>query len=71
MADLVFEIGYRKISLSCFAHNNAIKGLLRKLGAVREGVLKDQTTQNGEPVSVELYAIYAQAWQPQQLKNVA
>ncbi len=51
--------GVEKISASYFADNLRVARFLAKLGAVREGLLRAQTRRNGEPVDMELVALFA------------
>lgn len=46
----VFDRGVIKISSAVFNDNHAIKGLAKKIGAKREGILKNQTLRGGKPV---------------------
>lgn len=62
VADYLFAQGVKKIQMNCFDHNAAIKSLLRKLGTVKEGILRQQTTQNGKPIDILLLALYADTW---------
>lgn len=58
VADQIFEAGYSKIAMTPFADNFAIGAVLKKLGAVREGVLKRHTMRNGELVDMALWALF-------------
>lgn len=46
----VFERGITKISSAVFHDNDTIKSLAYKIGAKREGMLRNQTLRGGKPV---------------------
>jgi RimJ/RimL family protein N-acetyltransferase len=50
-----------KLSLPVLAGNLAIISLLKKLGAVKEGVLRAQTRRDGKPVDMVMMAMFKRA----------
>jgi RimJ/RimL family protein N-acetyltransferase len=55
----VWATGTQKVSAYFFAHNRRVLRFLLRLGAVREGVLKDHTLQDGKPIDVLAVAFFA------------
>jgi RimJ/RimL family protein N-acetyltransferase len=47
-----------KLSLPVMADNLAIISLLKKLGAVKEGILRAQTRRDGKPVDMTMMALF-------------
>lgn len=54
----VFHAGFRKIIWVFFADNRAFRVFLKRLGAEREGVLKQHLNRNGQWVDAELMASF-------------
>lgn len=57
--DHLFGLGIRKICAAYYEHNVRVSALLRSLGAVPEGRLAAQVTQDGQPVAMMLTALFA------------
>ena len=53
-----FRTGIEKVSALYFADNKRIDGLLIKLGAIDEGLLRKHTRRNGQPVDVRVGAFF-------------
>ena len=56
--ELLFNEGVEKIQMQVFAHNNAVRSLIRKLGGVEEGRLRAHTRQQGSPIDVIVYGLF-------------
>jgi RimJ/RimL family protein N-acetyltransferase len=61
-ASQIFSFGFEIILAPVFEHNNAIRALLRVLGAKEAGPLLQPITQGGEPVQVILYTLLRSDW---------
>lgn len=55
----VWASGFRKVQAVYFVNNIRVAAFLRGLGAVEEGVLRDQAMQHGRLISAKLVAIFA------------
>lgn len=66
VARQLFENGIERITMPIFAHNSAIKGLIKKLGAVEEGRLRECTRQNGRPVDLIVFGLLKREWEAKQ-----
>lgn len=53
----IFGAGYRKIVSFVFADNDAIRSLAKAAGLKVEGVLRNQTLRNGEPVDMVAFGL--------------
>lgn len=53
----LFDSGIRRVVFQCFADNASTVGLARKVGAVKEGVLRQDTMRGGKPVDVVVLGI--------------
>jgi RimJ/RimL family protein N-acetyltransferase len=54
---LIFETGLRKLLAFVFDDNWQIKAIARKLGARREGFLRQQTMRGGKPVDMVILGL--------------
>ena len=70
VARQLFEAGIERITLSTLAQNAAIRALLRKLGAVEEGRLREATRQNSLPVDVVVFGLLKHEWEARQNAEV-
>lgn len=57
VANKIFELGFKKISMLVFKSNSSVISLIKDLGAKREGLLKSHTLQNGELVDCLLFRL--------------
>lgn len=57
--ELAWKTGFRKISARYLASNRRGRAFFKKLGAVDEGYLKDDTEQKGRPIDVRVIAFFA------------
>lgn len=58
----VFQRGIRKVTSLAFRDNHALIGLACKLGAVKEGVLREQTMRGGKPVDMVIVGLTAEGF---------
>jgi RimJ/RimL family protein N-acetyltransferase len=64
MLDRAFACGFRRIEFRVDARNGRSQAALGKIGAVREGVLReDRVTWNGHVRDTVLFSILASEWQ--------
>jgi RimJ/RimL family protein N-acetyltransferase len=70
MAD-VFASGAIKVMGVAFAENKQVRGMLRRLGFSREGVLRKHTLHRGRPVDVTLYGLTKQEFDTKWLSSLA
>lgn len=66
VARQLFEAGIERLTLPVFAHNTAIRSLLKRGGAVEEGCLRAYTRQNGQPVDVIIFGLLRSDWETKQ-----
>jgi len=59
----IFSGGVKKISMTIFSDNKAIKALLLKLGARQEGLLRQQTVRGGKPVDMVVLGLLAEEFE--------
>ncbi len=57
VARQLFDAGIERITMSVYAHNSAIKSLIKKLGGAEEGRLRNYTKQNGQPVDLVIFGL--------------
>jgi RimJ/RimL family protein N-acetyltransferase len=62
VARQLFEAGIERLTLPVFAHNTAIRSLLKRGGAVEEGTLRSYTRQNNEPVDMVIFGLLKSEW---------
>ncbi|HEX8186526.1 MAG TPA: GNAT family protein [Blastocatellia bacterium] len=66
VARQLFDAGIERITMTPLASNNAIKSLIKAIGAVEEGRLRGATRQNGEPVDLLIFGLLKSDWQAKQ-----
>jgi RimJ/RimL family protein N-acetyltransferase len=66
LARQLFEAGIERITMSTFAHNAAIRALLKRGGAIEEGRLREGTRQDGRPVDVLIFGLLKREWEAKQ-----
>jgi RimJ/RimL family protein N-acetyltransferase len=66
VAGQLFEAGIQRITLSTLAHNTPVRALLKRLGAVEEGRLREATLQDGQPVDVLIFGLLRHEWESKQ-----
>ena len=57
IAGQLFDCGIERITMPVYAHNFAIKSLIKKLGGVEEGRLRNYTKQNSQPVDLLIFGL--------------
>jgi RimJ/RimL family protein N-acetyltransferase len=63
VVDFAFDVlGVRRLEARATLQNGRGNGALRKLGAVREGVLRRSFVRNGEPLDQALWTILQDEW---------
>lgn len=62
VADLLLAEGIEKVTSCVTADNHGLLALLRKIGGVREGVLKDQQRRGGKPADLVIIAVHKEAY---------
>jgi RimJ/RimL family protein N-acetyltransferase len=70
----VFASGVEFVMFTPFAHNAAIRALLRRIGAVENGILKARYTQNGLPIDAAVLGLVCDEWiahNPEYVTNTA
>lgn len=70
VARQLFDAGVERITMPVFAANAAIRALIKKLGAVEEGRLREYTRQNGLPVDMILFGLLKRDWKARQNAEV-
>ncbi len=53
----IFSAGVERIEMRVFTSNRAIRALIPILGGVEEGVIRNQTKQNGNPIDMAVYGL--------------
>ena len=56
--DTMFSLGVEKVAASYFADNTVIHKFFKKLGAITEGYLAQQTIRGGKPCDMRLVAVF-------------
>jgi RimJ/RimL family protein N-acetyltransferase len=56
-AESIFASGVRKVEFPIFADNHAVEAMLLKLGAVREGLLREHSMRGGKPIDMIVIGI--------------
>ena len=57
------EIGMRKVSAEVLDYNDKSLGLHKKLGFIKEGLLREHIIKNEKSIDVILYGIFKEEWQ--------
>lgn len=53
-----FKLGLEKLCIQHHADNRVVNAFLKKLGAVDQGYMHKQITQDGKPIDIRLLAIF-------------
>ena len=56
------EMSLRRLETKVEAENTASAGLLRRIGFIREGVLRERWITNGETMDAEVYGLLRHGW---------
>ena len=56
------EMSLRRLETKVEAENTASAGLLRRIGFIREGVLRERWITNGETMDAEVYGLLRHEW---------
>ena len=65
LVDAAFAtMGVRRLEAVADSRNAASTGLLRRLGFVREGVLRERWLEDGVPCDAEVYGLLRRDWSP-------
>jgi RimJ/RimL family protein N-acetyltransferase len=65
----LFSAGCEKVSATYFSENKQIDRFLKKLGAVEEGLLRQQTLQGGRPIDMRIVAIFRENFYADRSRN--
>lgn len=63
VARQVFEAGVTRITMLVYQTNGAIRALLKRLGAVEEGRMRECARQNGQPVDMIIFGLLKREWE--------